>query len=334
VKDGKIYVAGHRGMVGSALVRRLEARGCRNLVTRPRDRLDLTDPAAVREFFEQERPEYVFLAAARVGGIMANVRRGGEFIHQNLMIQANVLEQSRLCGVKRLVFLGSSCIYPRLAPQPIREEYLMTGPLESTNSPYAVAKIAGVEMCAAYNAQYGTSFVPVMPTNLYGPGDNFDLMDAHVIPAVMRKLHLGRLAMQGDRRAIGADEERWGPIPAGLRRELDAGGAVVSLWGTGTPSREFMHVDDLADACILVMFGTDSTELINIGVGTDSAIRDVAQLVAEVVGYGGRLGWDTSRPDGTPRKLLDVTRLSALGFVPGVPLRRGVESLYQWYLAQ
>ena len=269
-KNVKIYVAGHRGLVGSAIVRQLEAKGYTNIITRSHAELDLVNQQSVADFFEVEKPEYVFLAAAKVGGIMANSTYRGEFIYLNLMIQNNVMHQSMVHGVKRLVFLGSSCIYPKMAPQPIKEEYLMTGPLEPTNSPYAVAKIAGIEMCHAYNDQYGTSFVPVMPTNLYGPGDNFDLEKSHVLPALMRKFHLGKLAMAGDWAGIDADQERWGVIPNDIKTSIGydmkhSDQCKVLLWGTGTPYREFLYVDDMADACVFVMFDSNTTELLNIG---------------------------------------------------------------------
>ena len=338
-KDAKIYVAGHRGLVGSAIVRRLKAQGYGNVVTRTHDELDLVDQRAVADFFAAEQPEYVFLAAAKVGGIMANSLYRGEFIYLNLMIQNNVIHQSMVHGVKRLVFLGSSCIYPKMAPQPIKEEYLMTGPLEPTNSPYAVAKIAGIEMCRAYNEQYGTSFVPVMPTNLYGPGDNFDLEKSHVLPALMRKFHLGKLAMAGDWDGIKADEARWGAIPADIARSIgydrrDAGDCRVVLWGTGSPYREFLYVDDMADACVYVMFDSESTDLLNIGTGEDLTIKETAEMVADVVGYGGKVVWDDSKPDGTPRKVLDVNRVAALGWKPKLSFQDGVSKSYDWFKNQ
>jgi len=338
-KDAKIFVAGHRGLVGSAIVRQLEARGYANILTRTHAQLDLVNQQAVADFFEAEKPEHVFLAAAKVGGIMANNTYRGEFIYLNLMIQNNVIHQSMLHGVKRLVFLGSSCIYPRLAPQPIKEEYLMTGPLEPTNSPYAVAKIAGIEMCRAYNEQYGTAFVPVMPTNLYGPGDNFNLETSHVIPALMRKFHLGKLAMAGDWAGIDADEKKWGPIPEDLKRSIGygrdgAGECRVIIWGTGAPFREFLYVDDMASASIYVGFDTDETRLLNIGTGEEVTIRDVARTVADVVGYTGAIVWDETKPDGTPRKVVDVTAINALGWKPAVEFRQGLRQSYAWYLAR
>jgi GDP-L-fucose synthase len=267
---------------------------------------------------------------------MANSTYRGEFIYQNLMIQNNIMHQSMLHGVERLVFLGSSCIYPKMAPQPIREEYLMTGPLEPTNSPYAVAKIAGIEMCRAYNDQYDTSFVPVMPTNLYGPGDNFDLEKSHVLPAMMRKFHLAKLAMAGDWAGIEADEARLGRIPDDIKLAIgydvrDAESCKVVLWGTGSPYREFLHVDDMADACVYVMFESDTTELLNIGVGEDLTIREAAEMMAEVVGYEGEIVWDSSKPDGTPRKVLDVSRVASVGWRPKVGLREGLARVYSEY---
>lgn len=303
-QDSKIYVAGHRGLVGSALVRRLESLGFGNLVYRTRDEMDLEDPRAVREFFEQERPEYVFLAAAKVGGIWANDTYPADFIRSNLVIQLNVVDAAWRAGVDKLVFLGSSCIYPKHAPQPMKEEYLLSGTLEPTNEPYAVAKIAGIKLCESYNRQYGTRFVSVMPTNLYGPGDNFDLKTSHVLPALLRKFHEAKLA--------GAPE--------------------VTVWGSGRPRREFLHVDDMADACVFVMRNYDGTDIINIGCGQDVSIAEAAEMVRDAVGYRGRIVFDPSYPDGTPRKLLDVSRLNALGWSPSVSLERGLAETYAWYL--
>ncbi|HEX6041627.1 GDP-L-fucose synthase [Longimicrobium sp.] len=304
-RESKIYVAGHRGLVGSALVRRLEALGYNNLVYRTREQLDLEDPRAVREFFEDERPEYVFLAAARVGGIWANDTYPADFIRSNLVIQLNVVDAAWRTGVEKLVFLGSSCIYPKHAPQPIREEYLLSGALEPTNDAYAVAKIAGIKLCQSYNRQYGTRFVSVMPTNLYGPGDNFDLKTSHVLPALVRKFHEARLQ--------GAPE--------------------VVVWGSGQPRREFLHVDDMADACVFVMREyEDVSQIINIGCGEDVSIAEAAALVRETVGYEGRIVYDRSKPDGTPRKLLDISRLRDLGWSPSIPLDRGLADTYAWFL--
>lgn len=312
-KHAKIYVAGHRGLVGSAIMRRLAAGGYDNIVTRTHAELDLTNQAAVRDFFQQERPEYVFLAAAKVGGILANNTYPAEFVHQNLAIQTNVIHESWRAGVKRLLFLGSSCIYPRDCPQPIKEEYLLTGPLEPTNRPYAVAKIAGIEMCWAYNRQYGTQYLAVMPTNLYGPGDNYDLEKSHVVPALIRKMH--------DAKVRGDDS--------------------VTVWGTGAPRREFLYSDDMADACVFVMSGAgeghgqllnpETVPLINIGCGEDLTIRELAETVAQVVGFAGRVRFDTTKPDGTPRKLLDISRLTGLGWRPRVALADGMRLAYADY---
>lgn len=337
--QAKIYVAGHRGLVGSAIVRQLKAKGYTNLVTRTHSELDLLNQQAVADFFAAEKPEYVFLAAAKVGGIMANNTYRGQFIYENLTIQNHVMHQSMVHGVKRLVFLGSSCIYPRMAPQPIREEYLMTGPLEPTNSPYAVAKIAGIEMCHAYNAQYGTSFVPVMPTNLYGPGDNFDLETSHVLPALMRKLHLGKLAINGDWDAIDADEATWGKIPEDIKNsigyyEKDASDCRVVMWGSGSPYREFLYVDDMADACVFLMFEVDTTELLNIGTGVDLTIKEAAELVATVVGYDGVVSWDNTKPEGMPRKVLDTRLLLKAGWTYSIDLVVGLCRMYASYKGQ
>ena len=303
-QDSKIYVAGHRGLVGAAIVARLRRGGYHNLLLRTHAELDLTDQAAVRAFLERERPEYLFLAAAKVGGIHANASYPMDFIAINLAIELNLITAARECGVKRLLFLGSSCIYPRDCPQPIREEYLLTGPLEATNEPYAVAKIAGIKLCEASNRQHGTEFVPVMPTNLYGPNDNFDLHNSHVLPAMIRKFH----------------------------EAVERGDDSVVVWGTGTPRREFLHVDDMADACVFLMNREGHTGMVNIGVGEDLTIAELAQLVAGVVGFGGRIEFDTSKPDGTPRKLLDVSRLHALGWRAGIDLRDGIRQTYDWFL--
>jgi GDP-L-fucose synthase len=302
-KDAKIFVAGHRGLVGSALVRALEKRGYTNLLLRTHTELDLEDGPAVRDFFAKEKPEYVFDAAAKVGGIYANDTYPGDFIRSNLLIQANVIDAAYRTGITRMQFLGSSCIYPKMSPQPIKEEYLLTGALEPTNQAYAIAKIAGVEMCRSYNRQYGTKYVSVMPTNLYGPGDNFDLKTSHVLPALVRKFHEAKLA----------------------------GAATVPVWGSGTPRREFLHVDDLADACTFLMTRDDAPELVNVGCGSDLSIAELAELVRDVVGFKGRIEYDRSKPDGTPRKLLDVSRMSALGWNARISLREGVADLYARY---
>jgi GDP-L-fucose synthase len=301
----RVFVAGHRGLVGSAIVRSLEALGCRNLLVRSHAELELCDPAAVKQFFLENQPEFVFLAAAKVGGILANSNNPAEFLYQNLAIQNNVIHSAWRHGAKKLLFLGSSCIYPRLAPQPIKEEYLLTGPLEPTNEAYAIAKIAGLKLASAYRAQYGFSSISLMPTNLYGPGDNFDLKSAHVLPAMIRRFHEAKIS----------------DVPE------------VTLWGTGTPRREFLHVDDLANAACFLMENYDSPELLNVGVGKDLTIAELAVLVARVVGYGGRIVFDPSRPDGTPRKLLDVSRIHTLGWYAQIPFEQGIASTYEWYLA-
>jgi GDP-L-fucose synthase len=306
-RSAKIYIAGHRGLVGSALMRVLTAKGYTNLLTRTHAELDLTDQAAVRAFFQQERPEYVFLAAAKVGGILANDTYPAEFIRENLAIQTNVIHEAWRAGVKRLLFLGSSCIYPRDCPQPIKEEYLLTGPLEPTNEAYAIAKIAGIKMCAAYNRQFGTNYLCVMPANLYGPNDNYDLEKSHVVPALIRKMHEAKVS----------------------------GAAEVLVWGTGTPRRELLYSDDLADACVYLMANYDAAEVgefINVGVGKDLTIAELADLIAKVVGYRGALKFDHSRPDGMPRKLLDVTRLKGLGWSAKTTLREGLERAYLDFL--
>jgi GDP-L-fucose synthase len=305
--DGKVYVAGHRGLVGSAIVRRLTASGYRNVIFRTHAELDLTNQCAVRDFFAAEKPEFVFLCAGRVGGIHANNTYGAEFIFQNLMIESNVIDAAYRYGTNKLLFLGSSCIYPKFALQPLKEEYLLTGILEPTNEPYAIAKIAGIKMCGAYNRQYGTNYLSVMPTNQYGPGDNYDLHNSHVLPALIRKMHEAKV--RGDAEAI--------------------------VWGTGTPRREFMFSDDLADACVFLMERHDATdigEFVNIGVGHDNTIREMAELVAEVVGFRGRLVFDTSHPDGTPQKLLDVSRLQRLGWQARTDLGDGLARTYRDFL--
>lgn len=332
-----IYVAGHRGLVGSAIVRHLEALGADNLILKTHAELDLTDQSAVADFFTEYRPEVVFFAAAKVGGILANDIYPADFIYQNLAIQNHILHQSYLSNVRRLLFLGSSCIYPKHAPQPLREESLMTGPLEPTNSAYAVAKIAGIEMCRAYNRQYGTSFIPVMPTNLYGSGDSFDLKTSHVLPALLRKCHLAALAERGDIEGIRADEKRFGIIPKEVKAGMGLDGSsdvVIPVWGSGRAMREFMHVDDLARACLYCVFNTSETELINIGVGEDITIRELAEIVRDVVKVKAPLIFDASKPDGTPRKVLDVSRIKSLGWSPTVDLREGISCVYEWYLGQ
>jgi len=361
--DAKIYIAGHTGLVGSALYKKLKAEGYKNLITRSHAELDLERQASVEDFFAREIPEYVFLAAAKVGGIWANNAYPAEFIYKNLIIQSNVIHSAWKTGVKRLLFLGSSCIYPRECAQPMREEYLLTGPLEATNEPYGVAKIAGVKMCQSYNRQYGTSFISVMPTNLYGPNDNFDLETSHVLPALIRKFHLAKLATQGDWDGIVSDETRFGPIPdevkaslVSISRSCRQDSAVPSgyslvpsgappqvvLWGSGTPRREFLHVDDLADACLFLMkleedrvqsiLIADRLPLLNIGWGKDISVSELAHLIREIVGFNGDMVLDKTKPDGTPRKLLDVTKQAELGWKPNISLKKGIEMTYNWYL--
>ena len=305
-RDARIWVAGHRGLVGSAIVRRLEAEGHGRLITRTREELDLRDAAAVDAFVAEARPEYVFLAAARVGGILANATYPLDFLRDNLAIELNVLDAAHRHGVEKLLFLGSSCIYPRHASQPMREEHLLTGPLEPTNEAYAVAKIAGIKLCQAYRRQAGARFISAMPTNLYGPNDNFDLQTSHVVPALIRKFH--------EAREHGRDE--------------------VVVWGSGTPRREFLHVDDLADACVFLMRAYDGDLAINVGVGEDIGVGELAGLIADVVGFTGSITYDRSKPDGTPRKLLDVSRLHALGWRASIPLREGIAATYEWFRAQ
>jgi GDP-L-fucose synthase len=302
-KDSRIYVAGHSGLAGSAILRKLRAEGFHDLVTRTHADLDLTDQKAVRDFYERERPEFVFLAAAKVGGIRANNTFPADFIHENLLIQTFSIEAARRSGVRKLLLLGSSCIYPKLAPQPIKEEYLLTGPLEPTNAAYAVAKIAGISMIQSYRRQYGFNGICAMPTNLYGPGDNFDLEDSHVLAALLRRFH--------EAKRDGAES--------------------VAVWGSGEPRREFLHVDDLADAALFLMDHYDSPEIVNIGAGEDISIAELARLIAEVTGYRGRITFDASRPDGTPRKLLDVSRMRHLGWQAKIGLREGLERTYAWY---
>jgi GDP-L-fucose synthase len=303
--SARVFVAGHRGLVGSAIVRRLEREGFTRVIERTRSELDLMRQSDVERFFEEERPEYVFLAAAKVGGIHANATEPGDFIRENLLVQTNVIDAAYRAGAKKLLFLGSSCIYPKLAPQPIREDALLTGPLEPTNDAYAIAKIAGIKMVEAYRRQYGFRGICAQPTNLYGPGDNFDLQSSHVLPAMIRKFH-----------------------------EAKASGArAVTLWGSGTPRREFLHVDDLADACVHLMRAYDGAEIVNVGCGEDVTIAELAGLVKEAVGFQGDVVWDRSKPDGTPRKLLDVSRLAELGWRrQRIPLAEGIRATYAWFL--
>jgi GDP-L-fucose synthase len=304
-KDAKIYIAGHNGLVGSAIVRELQKNGYSNLLTRTRAELDLTRQDLVEGFFNKEKPDYVFLAAAKVGGILANDTYPADFIRDNLIIETNIIDSAYKNNVKKLLFLGSSCIYPKLAPQPLKEEYLLTGELEPTNKAYAVAKIAGIVMCQSYNKQYGANFISVMPTNLYGEGDNFDLENSHVLPAMIRKFD--------DAKKDNLKE--------------------VKLWGTGNPKREFLHVDDLANACVFLMNNYDNGDIINIGTGEDLSILELANIVKECVGYNGKITWDSSKPDGTPRKLLDVSKIQALGWKHRIDLKEGIKRTYEWYKA-
>ena len=300
----RVYVAGHRGMVGSAIVRALRAAGFDNILMRSSAELDLRRQAQVEDFFERERPDYVFLAAARVGGIVANDTYPADFLYDNLAIESNIIQAAHLAGVRKLLFLGSTCIYPKLAPQPLKEAYLLSGPLEPTNEWYAVAKIAGIKLCQAYRRQHGDDFISAMPTNLYGPEDNFDLERSHVVPAMLRKMHDAR----------------------------ERGDVSVPLWGTGRPKREFLHVDDLADALLFLMEHYSGEEHVNVGVGEDLSIRELAEMVARVVGYRGELAFDTSKPDGTPRKLVDTARINALGWRARIGLEEGLRDTYRWYL--
>ncbi|ODT55895.1 MAG: GDP-fucose synthetase [Paludibacter sp. 47-17] len=345
-KNSKIYIAGHLGMVGSAIKRNLEARGYTNFVTRSFDELNLLVEADVARFFELEKPEYVVLAAAKVGGIVANNTYRAQFIYENLMIQNHVIHQSYLHGVKKLLFLGSSCIYPRMAPQPIREEYLLTGLLEPTNEPYAIAKIAGIKMCEAYHDQYGCNFISIMPTNLYGQNDNYDLEKSHVLPALIRKMVLGNYLIAGDMQAVRRDFDRR-PVEGvdgsasdeaivGVLAKYGIANGSVRLWGTGSPMREFLHVDDMADASVFLLLNYDAPDTtpshVNAGCGEDISIRDLASLVRKITGYKGTINWDSDKPDGTPRKLLDVSRLHSLGWQPSVSLEEGIRRVVATYL--
>jgi len=341
----KILVTGARGMVGSALVRRLSAGGYSQVLAPSRDELDLLDQRAVYAYMAEHRPDYVFIAAARVGGIQANNLYRADFIAQNLIIETNLIEGAHRAGVQRPMFLGSSCIYPRDCPQPIQEDYLLTGPLEETNEPYAIAKISAIKLCRYYNQQYGTNFISVMPTNLYGPNDNYDLYNSHVLPALIRKFHLGTLLEKNDLAAIRADfnfwerTDRYGAMSdADIMRLIETFGITkgrVAVWGTGSPFREFLHVDDVTDAFVFLMENFDYAdigEFINIGYGADVTIREAAGTVKDIVGFTGELYFDTTKPDGTPKKLLDVSRLSALGWKAKIPLRDGIANAYEWYV--
>ncbi len=303
-KNDKIYIAGHRGMVGSSIVRKLEQEGFTNLVYRTSKELDLRNQESVIAFLKEQKPDYIFLAAAKVGGIVANNTFKADFIYENLAIQNNVIHGAYLCGVKKLMFLGSSCIYPKLAPQPLKESYLLTGLLEPTNEPYAIAKIAGIKMCEAYRSQYGCNFISVMPTNLYGPNDNYNLQNSHVLPALIRKCHEAK---------INKD-------------------SVVNLWGTGTPLREFLHADDLADACLFLMKNYNEADFVNIGTGTDLSIKDLALMVKNIIGFEGKIVWDETKPNGTPRKLMDVSKLNSLGWKANIDLEQGIKLVYQDFL--
>ena len=364
-KSSKIYIAGHTGLVGSAILRMLQFQGYNNLILRTHQELDLEIQKDVNDFFEKERPEYVFLAAAKVGGIYANNTFPADFIYNNLIIQVNVIHAAYKFGVKKLLYLGSSCIYPRLAPQPMKEEYLLTGLLEPTNEPYAIAKIAGIKMCQAYNRQYGTNFVSVMPTNLYGPNDNYDLMDSHVLPALICKFHLAKLLWEGEFGEIikvlkvyrnlpelslinspdsSSDSSCLVPtayctaemnIQLQIKNDLSRFGInseAVTLWGTGTPRREFMYSLDMAEACIFLMENYNSGDIINIGTGEDITIRELADLISEVIGYKGEIRWDNTKPDGTPQKLLDVSRLHSMGWKHKTSIKDGLRLTYQDFL--
>ena len=337
--SSKIYIAGHRGLVGSALVRKLQTQGYTNLVLKTSKELDLRRQAEVEAFFAHEKPEYVFLAAAKVGGILANNTYKAQFIYDNIMIAANVINTAYQSGVKKLLNLGSSCIYPKFAPQPMKEEYLLTGLLESTNEPYAIAKIAAIKLCRYYNEQYETNFISVMPTNLYGPNDNFDLETSHVLPALIRKFHLAKMLRSGEYDAIKKDIQAF---PIGIEANLDLNlkrfgitSEYVELWGTGEPYREFLYVDDMADACVFLMEKYDYKdigEFVNIGTGEDIKIKDLAALVKNIVGFTGGIQYDSSKPDGTPKKLQDVTQMKALGWQAGTDLEKGIKKTYEMYM--
>ena len=305
-KDSKIYIAGHKGMVGSAILRKLKSEGYTNIITKTRSELDLRNPILVQDFFSSQKPEYVFLAAAKVGGILANNNYKADFIYDNLMIQSNIIKSSQVFGVKKLLFLGSSCIYPKMAPQPIKEEYLLSGKLEETNDAYAIAKIAGIKMCQSFNQQYGTNFISVMPTNLYGPGDNYDLNNSHVLPALISKFNTGKMENRSE----------------------------VICWGTGMVLREFLYVDDLADACLFLMDNYNESEVINVGSGKDILIKDLALKISEIIGFKGKIKFDNSKPDGTPRKLLDISKLSNLGWKYSTELEDVIKMTYKSILSE
>ena len=305
-QNDKIYVAGHRGMVGSAICRQLEKNGFSNIITRTSSELDLTQQQAVSDFFEKEKPKFVFLAAAKVGGIHANNTYRADFLYRNLMMESNVIHAAYLYGVEKLLFLGSSCIYPKMAPQPLKEDSLLTGTLEYTNEPYAIAKIAGIKLCEAYRDQYGCNFISAMPTNLYGPNDNYDLQNSHVLPALIRKFHEAKIQ----------------------------GASSVEVWGTGSPLREFLHVDDLAEACCFLMQNYNDKEFVNVGCGSDLSIKDLAEMIQDVVGFKGALIWNTEKPDGTPRKLMDISKIKSLGWSPKIELNLGIQMVYKEYQTQ
>ncbi len=354
-KNSKIYIAGHTGLVGSSILRKLKEKGYQNFVFTPSKEYDLRNQQTVEDFFKNEKPDYVFIAAAKVGGIVANNKYRAEFIYDNLMIQNNIIHQAYINGVKKLLFLGSSCIYPKNAPQPMREDYLLTDILEYTNEPYAIAKIAGIKMCESYNLQYNTNFISVMPTNLYGPYDNFDLEKSHVLPALIRKMHLGKALMNNDEESLRKDLNK-NPIEGitgtmsvrEIKLILAKYGITeneIQLWGSGNPRREFLHSDDLAEACVFLMENVDFTDIvknmnaneirnthINIGTGKDISIKELAEMIQEIVGYEGKIIWDTDKPDGTARKLLDVSKLNKLGWSPKINFKQGISEVYKDYV--
>jgi GDP-L-fucose synthase len=345
-KTAKIYVAGHRGLVGSAIVRKLRTEGYTNIIRRTHGELDLIRQDRVEAFFKKEKPDYVFLAAAKVAGIWGNKLYPAQFIYENIAIQTNIIHASYLHKAKKLLFFGSSCIYPKLCPQPIKEDFLLSDYLEPTNEPYAIAKIAGIKMCQSYNRQYKTRYISVMPNNLYGPNDNFNLETSHVLPALIRKFHLAKLAAARDWDGIQKDEAAHGPIPADIKTSIgldpitnqpinqSTNRPSVILWGTGSPWREFLHVDDLSDACLFLMNHYDESEPVNIGWGKDQTIRELAETISDIVGYKGSIKWDAGKPDGTPRKLLDVSRLTEKGWQAKINLEEGIREVYRWYLGE
>ncbi|MCB0398034.1 MAG: GDP-L-fucose synthase [Winogradskyella sp.] len=346
-KDSKIYVAGHRGLVGSAILENLKQKGYKNIITRTHKELDLTNQLDTKRFFESEQPEYVFLAAAKVGGIVANNVYRADFIHHNLMIQNNVIHQSYVNNVKKLLFLGSTCIYPKNCPQPMREDYLLTDTLEYTNEPYAIAKIAGIKMCESYNLQYGTNFISVMPTNLYGPNDNFDLEKSHVLPALIRKIHLAKLLAEGQEEAVRVNLEKATFEEAKeYLKTFGVSSKSVEIWGSGMPKREFLWSEDMADACIFIMENRNFSDTfikgqaeirnthINIGTGKEVSIKELAEIIKSEIGFTGNLVFNTSKPDGTMQKLTDVTKLHSLGWKHKIELQQGIRKIYNWYVEQ